>query len=39
MADTLANTKLFIFWASDPIDCWKVRAAVVQRGVRDWVER
>ena len=37
MADTLANTTLFIFWASDPIDCLKVRAPSYAR-IREWVK-
>ncbi|HLJ58148.1 MAG TPA: molybdopterin-dependent oxidoreductase [bacterium] len=36
MADTLANTKIFIFWASDPMDSWKVRAPSYAR-VRNWI--
>ena len=35
-ADTLANTKTFIFWASDPMDNWKVHAPSYAR-VRNWL--
>ncbi|HLN14740.1 MAG TPA: molybdopterin-dependent oxidoreductase [bacterium] len=36
MADTLENTKTFIFWASDPVDNWKVRGPSYMR-VRNWL--
>lgn len=37
MADTLANSNAVIFWASDPMDCWKVRAVSYGR-MRNWME-
>ena len=36
MQDTLDNTKTFIFWASDPMNLYKVRAVAYKR-IRDWV--
>lgn len=36
MEDSLANTKTMIFWASDPMDCWKVRAPADLR-MREWL--
>lgn len=36
MADTTANTNVLIFWASDPMDCLKVRGPSFGR-TRDWI--
>jgi molybdopterin guanine dinucleotide-containing S/N-oxide reductase-like protein len=36
MADTTANTNALIFWASDPMDCLKVRGPSYGR-TRDWI--
>jgi molybdopterin guanine dinucleotide-containing S/N-oxide reductase-like protein len=38
MADTLDNTNAMIFWASDPLDCLKVRAISWAR-TRDWLTK
>jgi molybdopterin guanine dinucleotide-containing S/N-oxide reductase-like protein len=36
MADTTVNTNALIFWASDPMDCLKVRGPSYGR-TRDWI--
>ena len=36
MQDTLDNTKTMIFWSSDPMDCFKVRAVTDLR-IREWL--
>jgi len=36
MADTLQNSKGFIFWASNPMNVYKVRASSYKR-MRDWI--
>ncbi|MDP3961718.1 MAG: molybdopterin-dependent oxidoreductase [Pseudorhodobacter sp.] len=38
MADSLDNTNGIIFWASDPMDCLKVRGPSYGR-VRDWLSK
>ena len=38
MADTIENTNAVIFWASDPMDCLKVRAISYGR-TRSWITR
>ncbi len=38
MADTQANTNAMIFWASDPMDCLKVRAISYGR-TRTWLQQ
>jgi molybdopterin guanine dinucleotide-containing S/N-oxide reductase-like protein len=36
MRDTLENTKTMIFWSSDPMDCFKVRAVTYGR-IQNWL--
>jgi molybdopterin guanine dinucleotide-containing S/N-oxide reductase-like protein len=38
MADSVANCKAMIFWASDPMDCLKVRGPSWKR-TRDWIAK